>query len=68
MCSCIRQLFHRYLVNLRGAGNSVGFQTTDELSMKESINDLEAIREALHIKKWAFAGHSTGGMLGLVYA
>lgn len=36
--------------------------------MKESIKDLEAIRIALQFKKWAFAGHSTGGMLGLVYA
>lgn len=60
--------FTVYLVNLRGAGNSVGFQRADELSMNASINDLEAIREALHFKKWAFAGHSTGGMLGLVYA
>jgi proline iminopeptidase len=57
-----------YLVNLRGAGNSVKSIHADDLSMEESIKDLEAIREALDIKKWAFAGHSTGGMLGLVYA
>jgi len=57
-----------YLVNLRGAGNSVGSVRKDDLSMKESIKDLEAIRIALQFKKWAFAGHSTGGMLGLVYA
>jgi proline iminopeptidase len=36
--------------------------------MLESCRDLEAIRAALFIDKWAFAGHSTGGMLGLVYA
>ncbi|MEK4714931.1 alpha/beta fold hydrolase [Sporosarcina sp. FSL K6-5500] len=57
-----------YLVNLRGAGNSVGSVNKDDLSMKESIKDLEAIRTALKFEKWAFAGHSTGGMLGLVYA
>jgi proline iminopeptidase len=57
-----------YLVNLRGAGNSVGSENTNDLSMKESIKDLEAIREAFQFTKWAFAGHSTGGMLGLVYA
>ena len=36
--------------------------------MTETIKDLEAIREALYINKWGFAGHSTGGMLALVYA
>ncbi|MGE7922516.1 alpha/beta fold hydrolase [Viridibacillus arvi] len=57
-----------YLVNLRGAGNSVASITEHDLSMTESVEDLEAIREALQYEKWAFAGHSTGGMLALVYA
>ena len=57
-----------YLVNLRGAGNSVKSVHKDDLSMKESIKDLESIRTALQFNQWAFAGHSTGGMLGLVYA
>jgi len=35
--------------------------------MLESIFDLEAIREELGFVKWGFAGHSTGGMLGVVY-
>ncbi|MFE6169895.1 alpha/beta fold hydrolase [Viridibacillus arvi] len=57
-----------YLVNLRGAGNSVASITEHDLSLTESVEDLEAIREALQYEKWAFAGHSTGGMLALVYA
>lgn len=60
--------FTVYLVNLRGAGNSVGSVQQDDLSMKESIKDLDSIREALQFDKWSFAGHSTGGMLGLAYA
>ncbi|ENQ3079160.1 alpha/beta hydrolase [Bacillus cereus] len=56
------------LINLKDAGNSVTAFQEDELSMKETIQDLEAIREALHISSWHFAGHSTGGMLGLLYA
>ena len=40
----------------------------NELSMIETIHDLEAIREALQLPIWHFAGHSTGGMLGLLYA
>ena len=36
--------------------------------MIETIHDLEAIREVLQLPTWHFAGHSTGGMLGLLYA
>lgn len=61
-------LFKVYLVNLKEAGNSDKVQDENELSMKETIKDLEALREELNIPEWGFAGHSTGGMLGLVYA
>ncbi|CAM4256628.1 alpha/beta fold hydrolase [Bacillus paramycoides] len=57
-----------YLINLRGCGNSDLANGDLEYSVMESVKDLEAIRKALHINKWAFAGHSTGGMLALVYA
>ncbi|MEB9682027.1 alpha/beta hydrolase [Bacillus anthracis] len=60
---------HRvFLINLRDAGNSVTANSEKELSMIETIHDLEAIREALQLLTWHFAGHSTGGMLGLLYA
>ncbi|MGN4424004.1 alpha/beta fold hydrolase [Bacillus cereus group sp. MYBK30-1] len=57
-----------FLINLRDAGNSVKAHSENELSMIETIHDLEAIREALQFPTWHFAGHSTGGMLGLLYA
>lgn len=60
--------YHVYLINVRGAGNSVSAQNDSEYSMDETVLDLEAIREALGIEKWAFGGHSTGGMLALKYA
>ncbi|MGE7765012.1 alpha/beta fold hydrolase [Peribacillus sp. NPDC096540] len=60
--------FTVYLINLKGAGNSCKEVREEELSMQEATKDLEAIREALQYKTWSFAGHSTGGMLGLVYA
>ncbi|MBT2644996.1 alpha/beta fold hydrolase [Bacillus sp. ISL-41] len=60
--------FTVYLVNLKEAGKSARVQEEDELSMSQSVEDLEAIRKALGFKKWNFGGHSTGGMLGLVYA
>ncbi|GCF74306.1 proline iminopeptidase [Bacillus cereus] len=60
---------HRvFLINLRDAGNSVKAKVENELSMIETIHDLEAIREASQLPTWHFAGHSTGGMLGLLYA
>ncbi|PHA06896.1 proline iminopeptidase [Bacillus sp. AFS051223] len=60
---------HRvFLINLRDAGNSVKANSEKELSMIETIHDLEAIRDALQLPTWHFAGHSTGGMLGLLYA
>ncbi|PKR77606.1 alpha/beta hydrolase [Halalkalibacillus sediminis] len=60
--------FKVYLVNLRGAGNSSPVIEDDEMSMESAVKDMESIRETLGIDRWAFAGHSTGGMLGLVYA
>lgn len=56
-----------YLVNLREAGNSAKAVEPYQLSMLETIFDLEAIRKELGFEKWGFAGHSTGGMLGIVY-
>ncbi|WP_042224213.1 alpha/beta fold hydrolase [Oceanobacillus manasiensis] len=56
-----------FLVNLREAGHSEKAIEPFQLSMVESIFDLEAIREELGIIKWGFAGHSTGGMLGIIY-
>ena len=60
--------FTVYLVNLKEAGHSCKADTAAELSMAETAMDLEAIRIALGLEQWGFAGHSTGGMLGLVYA
>ena len=60
--------YHVYLINVRGAGNSVNAQSEREYSMDETVLDLESIREALGIDKWGFSGHSTGGMLTLKYA
>lgn len=57
-----------YLINLRSAGNSVNAKEDSEYSMIETVKDLDAIRHALGFQRWGFAGHSTGGMLALVYA
>ncbi|ERN54088.1 alpha/beta hydrolase [Alkalihalophilus marmarensis] len=60
--------FSVFLVNLKEAGHSPHVKNDEEMSMKATSEDLEAIRIALGFEKWNYAGHSTGGMLGLVYA
>ncbi|MGP4076141.1 alpha/beta fold hydrolase [Halobacillus sp. K22] len=64
---CFTSLYRVFLVNLREAGKSEAAHEPYQLSMVESVLDLEAIREELKLNSWIFAGHSTGGMLGLVY-
>ena len=56
-----------FLVNLRDAGNSEKPKEAFELSMIDAVLDLEAIRESKGFPTWTFAGHSTGGMLGILY-
>jgi proline iminopeptidase len=65
--SAIGEYYKVILVNLKNAGSSSKANSKNELTMKESIKDLESIREKLGYSQWAFAGHSTGGFLGLTY-
>lgn len=55
------------LVNLRETGNSAKAIEPYQLSMIEAVVDLESIRTELGFDQWIFAGHSTGGMIGLLY-
>lgn len=66
--NCFTERFTVYLINLAGCGNSTKGNGEDKYSMSSAVKDLEAVRKALGYKKWSFAGHSTGGMLGLQYA
>ncbi|PGM53330.1 alpha/beta fold hydrolase [Bacillus sp. AFS053548] len=61
------KLFKVFLINLRETGNSEKAHFPYELSMVETIFDLEEIRKSLGYLSWNFAGHSTGGMLGIIY-
>nr|WP_236561278.1 alpha/beta hydrolase [Pontibacillus sp. HMF3514] len=56
-----------FLVNLRGTGESERAVHAYQFSLLETVFDLESIRHALGYKTWGFAGHSTGGMIGLMY-
>lgn len=56
-----------YLINLKECGRSDKASSPHEMTMLESVLDLEAIRIELGYECWNFAGHSTGGMLAVVY-
>ncbi|MFC4559240.1 alpha/beta fold hydrolase [Virgibacillus kekensis] len=56
-----------FLVNPREAGGSAGAAEPYQLSMLETVFDLEAVRKELGFPRWGIAGHSTGGMLGVIY-
>ncbi|WP_025784036.1 alpha/beta fold hydrolase [Sporosarcina sp. D27] len=55
------------LVNLKDVGNSDKAECAHELSMVDAVLDLEGIRKAYGYPSWTFAGHSTGGMIGVLY-
>lgn len=53
----------------RGTGKSkLNVLDTITLTMKLMMDDMEAIRKALKIEKWAILGHSFGGILASYYA
>jgi proline iminopeptidase len=56
-----------FLVNLKDAGNSDKRKNAHELSMIDAVLDLEEIRKRYGFSSWTFAGHSTGGMIGVIY-
>ncbi|MDG5472120.1 alpha/beta hydrolase [Jeotgalibacillus sp. ET6] len=56
-----------FLVNLKEAGNSDKAKNPHELSIVDAVLDLEEIRKVYGFPSWTFAGHSTGGMIGVLY-
>ncbi|WP_102125730.1 alpha/beta fold hydrolase [Deinococcus planocerae] len=56
--------FRRVLPDPRGTGESTG----GPHELATALTDLEAVREALGLERWAVLGHSWGADLGLAYA
>ena len=53
----------------RGTGRSQPARTNAEtISLKLVVEDLEALRSHLRVKRFILAGHSWGGMLAMAYA
>lgn len=65
------QLANDYFVifyDQRGCGKSIGKINENTINMDTFINDIEAIRQALHLNKISVLGHSWGGFLAMSYA
>jgi proline iminopeptidase len=52
----------------RGTGKSSYDNTGKTYTVKQAVQDLETLRKALNIKKWAVLGWSYGGLLAQCYA
>lgn len=60
--------FHCIILNQRGTDSSlVANVDSASMSMDNYVNDIEALRNHLQLKKLTLLGHSWGGMLAMVY-
>lgn len=76
---CTHQGFHPYFSQIsdcahiiyydqRGTGRSSRDKTSKTYTIKQAVDDLEGLRKALGIDKWAVLGWSYGGLLAQCYA
>lgn len=52
----------------RGTGRSSKDETKRTYTINQAVEDLESLRKALHIDRWAVLGHSYGGFIAQLYA
>ncbi|WP_114325799.1 prolyl aminopeptidase [Candidatus Colwellia aromaticivorans] len=62
------QLYHIILFDQRGCGRSRPYGTLQQNTTTHIIQDMEAIRQHIGIKKWLVFGGSWGATLALYYA
>lgn len=55
-------------VVMRGLGNSSPIHETRDLTSKQAVHDLEAVKHKFGIKRWAMQGYSSGSQIALLYA
>ncbi len=63
------QGYQSILFDQRGTGHSrLASINADTIQLTLMVQDIEQLRQQLHIDKWVVLGHSFGGMLGAAYA
>jgi len=66
--SQIKDLARIIYYDQRGTGKSSKDDTGETYTIKQAVEDLETLRKALKIEKWAVLGWSYGGFLAQCYA
>src|SRR2546430_17012445 len=51
-------------IDERGSGRSEKLEDTSQYSVENMVEDVESVRQALHLGKISLMGHSYGGGLG----
>lgn len=67
VASRLAKRFHVYCLDVRGRGES-DWGPPDEYRLDVYVRDLEALREALGIERFALVGTSMGGLISMYYA
>jgi proline iminopeptidase len=63
------QGYQSILFDQRGTGHSrLASINAETIQLTLMVQDIELLRQQLHIDKWVVLGHSFGGMLGAAYA
>ncbi len=63
------QGYQTILFDQRGTGHSkLSSINADTIQLALMVQDIEQLRQQLHIEQWVILGHSFGGMLGAAYA
>lgn len=63
------QGYQTILFDQRGTGHSrLASISAETIQLALMVQDIEQLRQQLHIEKWVVLGHSFGGMLGAAYA
>jgi proline iminopeptidase len=59
---------HLIFIDERGSGRSEKLQNAHDYTVENMVEDVEAVRQALHLGKVNLLGHSYGGVLAQAYA
>ena len=62
------RFFRLIRVNPRGVGGSSAGRGPGDLTFRQHVEDLEAVRRQLGLQTWVYFGHSAGACIGLLYA
>jgi proline iminopeptidase len=55
-------------IDERGSGRSEKLEDTSKYTVENMVEDVESVRQALHLGKMSLMGHSFGGVLAQAYA